>query len=377
MVLEEAEKIASARDAQLSGAIDVDLHPQIVDWQALAVYASEGLRHRVARTNGPPMARHGFKPVGTAYGTAPLPSGPEGKIGQPAGDPAYVKQNYLDARGITTAILTTDLTNLAVQPNIDMAATVARAYNDWILATWVRPFDCYRASILVAPQDATQAVAEIDRLADDPGVAQVLVPSATESPLGRRQYHPIYEACVRHNLPLSLHFGGEGAGMAPAATAVGHPSTYMEWYGSLPQSYMAHIMSMITEGVFEKYPTLKVILNEGGVFWLPHIMWRFDKNWKAQRAETPWVKRPPSEYILQHFYSTTYPLESMPDPAHFDQVFAMIDAEHRLLFAGNYPHWEAGDPIEMLDTITGDLRRRVLTDTARELYGGRVGSRRS
>ena len=57
---------------------------------------------------------------------------------------------------------------------------------------------------------------------------------------------------------------------------------------------MAHIMSMVTEGVFERFPTLKVVLYEGGVFWLPHMMWRFDKNWKAQRAETPWVQELPS-----------------------------------------------------------------------------------
>ena len=115
--------------------------------------------------------------------------------------------------------------------------------------------------------------------------------SASEAPFGRRAFHPIYEACVRHGLPLALHIGGEGAGMSPPSTAVGHPTTYFEWYGSLPQSYMAHIMSMVTEGVFEQFPTLKVVLYEGGVFWLPHIMWRFDKNWKAQRSETPWVKR--------------------------------------------------------------------------------------
>ena len=93
--------------------------------------------------------------------------------------------------------------------------------------------------------------------AHDPGMVQVLMGSATESPLGRRQYHPIYEACARHDLPLALHLGGEGAGMSPPSTAVGHPSTYFEWYAAIPQNYMAHITSMVTEGVFEKFPTLQ------------------------------------------------------------------------------------------------------------------------
>ena len=240
-----------AREAVTMRAIDVDVHPEITAWREIAEYVPAGLRHRVARQGGPPMARHGFKMVGDPYGDAPRPDGGV----HPAADPRWVKEQYLDARGVDLAILTTNLTSLSVQPNADMAATLAQAINDWLLETWVRSFDCFKGSILVAPQDPVQAVAEIDRLAHDPGMVQVLMGSATESPLGRRQYHPIYEACTRHNLPLALHLGGEGAGMSPPSTAVGHPSTYFEWYAAIPQNYMAHITSMVTEGVFEKFPT--------------------------------------------------------------------------------------------------------------------------
>ena len=120
---------------------------------------------------------------------------------------------------------------------------------------------------------------------------------------------------------------------------------------------MAHIMSMVTEGVFERFPTLKVVLYEGGVFWLPHIMWRFDKNWKAQRSETPWVKQAPSRYILDHFYSTTYPLEAAPDPKYLHQVLEMIEAERTLLFSSSYPNWALGDPFEMIRDVPEALLR--------------------
>jgi predicted TIM-barrel fold metal-dependent hydrolase len=351
--------------------IDVDLHHQIGNWQEVAPYSPEGLRHRIARPGGPPLARHGFKIIGPRFGPAPRPVDDGGKQGHPAADPAWVKAEYLDKRGVDLAILTGSVLSLGVQPNADMAATIATGVNNWTLETWVRPYPCFKGSILVAQQDPAQAVAEIDRLGDDPGMVQVLMGSATETPLGRRQYHPIYEACVRHNLPLALHIGGEGAGMSPPSTAVGHPSTYFEWYGSLPQIYMAHIMSLVTEGVFEKYPTLKVILYEGGILWLPHIMWRFDKNWKAQRSETPWVKEPPSRYILRHFYSTTYPLEesSAEDLA---QVLEMVEGERTLLFSSNYPNWELGDPFAMIEALPSALRRRVLVDNALAVYGERL-----
>jgi predicted TIM-barrel fold metal-dependent hydrolase len=367
MATTASAQAAVTRDPANLRAIDVDLHPRIADWAAVAPYAPAGLRHRLTRKGGPPLARHGFKQVGDPFGDAPAPSG-----GHPAADPRWVQEQYLDRRGVDRAILTTDVTSLSVQPNADMAATIATGVNNWILDRWVRPFGCFKGSILVAPQDPAQAVAEIDRLAGEPGMVQVLLGSATEAPLGRRAFHPIYAACARHGLPLALHFGGEGAGLAPPATAVGHPSTYFEWYGALPQGYMAHIVSLVTEGVFEKYPTLKVVLYEGGVFWLPHLMWRFDKNWKAQRAETPWVKRPPSAYIREHFYHATYPLEAA-DPAHARQVFEMIDADRTLLFSGNYPNWAVGDPFAMLDEVVPEtLRRRVLVENALAVYGERL-----
>ncbi len=351
--------------------IDADLHHHIANWQEVAPYAPEGLRQRLARPGGPPLARHGFKMIGPRFGDAPRPSDANGKLGHPAADPAWVKAEYIDKRGVDIAILTGPVLSLGVQPNYDMAATIATAINNWTLATWVRPFSCFKGSILVAHQDPAQAVAEIDRLGDDPGMVQVLMGSASEAPLGRRQFHPIYAACVRHDLPLALHIGGEGAGMSPPATAVGHPTTYFEWYGSLPQVYMAHIMSMVTEGVFEKFPTLKVILYEGGLFWLPHIMWRFDKNWKAQRSETPWVKERPSSYILRHFYHTTYPLEV----SHSDELAEILDiveGQRTLLFSGNYPNWELGDPFEMITGLPAGLRSRVLGENAMALYGERL-----
>lgn len=363
--------LVQGRDATQLRAIDVDVHPQITDWGAIAPFVPAGLRHRFTRRGGPPLARNGFKVVGDPFGEVPRPPAEGNTPPHPAADPRWVQEQYLDARGVDIAILTTNLTSLGVQPNADVAAAIARGVNDWTLETWVRPFACFRGSILVAPQDPVQAVAEIERLADEPGMVQVLLGSAAESPLGRRQYHPIYEACARHNLPLALHLGGEGAGMSPPSTAVGHPSTYFEWYGAIPQNYMAHLMSMVTEGVFARFPTLKVVLYEGGLFWLPHIMWRFDKNWKAQRSETPWVQEPPSAYILRHVYSTTYPLEAAGAAA-LGQVLAMIAAERTLLFASNYPHWLYGDPFAMVADIPAAIERRVMVENARALYGDRL-----
>lgn len=342
--------------------IDVDLHHQITNWGAVAPYVDEGLRWRVLRPGGPPMARNGYKKVGVA----PNP------IGEGANDPAWVRDHYLRPRGIDRAILTGNLLSLGVQPYPDLSAAIARGINDWTLATWIRPFDCYKGSIVIAQQDPEQAAAEIDRLGDDPGMVQVLMGSASEAPFGRRAFHPIYAACVRHNLPLALHLGGEGTGIAQPSTGVGHPNTYFEWYASLPQNYMAHLVSLVCEGVFERFPTLKIVLYEGGLFWIPHLLWRFDKNWKGQRGDVPWVKEPPSHTIRQHVWSTLYPLEQARDAAHLAQVMAMVGADQRLLFSSNYPYWEYGDPFAMCAELPNELQGRVQAENAQALYGPRL-----
>jgi predicted TIM-barrel fold metal-dependent hydrolase len=100
-------------------------------------------------------------------------------------------------------------------------------------------------------------------------------------------------------------------------------------------------------------------------------MWRFDKNWKAQRAETPWVKQRPSAYILRHFYHTSYPLE-LSGQAELAEVLEMIEGQRTLLFSSNYPNWELGDPFEMIDGLAPALRRRVLAENALAVYGERL-----
>jgi predicted TIM-barrel fold metal-dependent hydrolase len=195
------------------------------------------------------------------------------------------------------------------------------------------------------------------------------MPSGARMPYGQRFYHPIYAAAVEHNLPVAIHPGSEGAGISYAPTPAGYPSTYFEFHTGLVTSYMAHLISLVTEGVFVKFPTLKWVLIEGGVSWLPPLLWRFDKNYKALRQTTPWLTGPPSEYVQEHVLLTTQPMEEPDNPEHLRQILRMFDAGRMLMFSSDFPHWDGDTPDFVGRGIPPELRSRVMSETARELYG--------
>ena len=77
---------------------------------------------------------------------------------------------------------------------------------------------------------------------------------------------------------------------------------------------------MVFEGVFERFPKLQVVLIEGGFAWVPALCWRMDKHWERMREEVPHVKRPPSEYVREHVWFTTQPIEEPENPQHLADI---------------------------------------------------------
>ena len=167
-------------------------------------------------------------------------------------------------------------------------------------------------------------------------------------------------------MQIGLHAWGRAG---KAATPSGFTTTYLEDYVSNQPIAQAQVLSFVSEGVFERFPDLRVVVTECGFAWLAPLLWRFDKDWKGVWREVPWVKRRPSEYVREHFRFTTAPAHLPRDLVALDQLLEMMDGTRLLVYASDYPH-EHGDGLPaLLDRLTDEQRRGVLWGTAAEVYG--------
>jgi len=348
--------------------VDCDVHQEISSWEDLRPYLGPAWWERIG-PKGPPFGRRAYENVRGHIISEDMINPATGKA---ADDPAWVKRELFEKHGVDLGILTSNILSLSSHPNVALASAVARAYNDWTLDKWVRPHPEFKGSIIVNPQDPAFAVEEIERLADDPGVVQVLVFSGSNEPYGRPRFFPIWEAAAHHGLPVAMHSGGETVGIAPKDTLAGPLTYYVEHHALQTQSAMAHMVSLVMEGVFERLPGLRFLFIEEGVSWVPHVMWRLDKDYKGNRSECPWLKKLPSDYILEQCRYSTQPIDEPREPEHLVQVLEMIDASRTVLYASDYPHWDFDNPKIAFKDVPPAMRERIFVGNALDLYGDRL-----
>lgn len=284
---------------------------------------------------------------------------------QPIVDPDTVGRAWLDRHGIVRA-----LCHVRVVPaNVSdprVAHALAAATNDWQIENWLAGDARLWGSIVVDPRQPRAAAAEIDRVAGRARFAHVLLPLRTAMLLGNREYWPLYEAAAAHNLALAIHAGGI-THVAP--TSSGWPSYRVEEEIGMSQIAESQIMNIISEGVFDRVPALRLLFLECGWAWIPAWMWRMDKEWKGLRREIPWVRDAPSAYIRRHMRFSLHPVD-VPDAAAFLQVIEHLLTDELILFSSGYPDAAEGSIARALpDGLPATLRARIASGNARAFYG--------
>ena len=91
----------------------------------------------------------------------------------------------------------------------------------------------------------------------------------------------------------------------------------------------------------------------------------------VQETYTPVETRPPSEYVREHVYLTTQPVEEPHKPEYFSQMLDQYgEMVSHILFASDYPHWDSDNPdMALPPSLPKPVQAAIYYENARQLYG--------
>ena len=130
---------------------------------------------------------------------------------------------------------------------------------------------------------------------------------------------------------------------------------------------MAAFTSMMTRGMFEKYPRLECAVLEAGSNWITAWLDRMDHKAEVMHAFTP-MKLKPSEYFKRQCVISAEPDESIT------AAVAQHLGEDYMVWASDYPHLDAsfnvvGEIREKIAVLPESAQRKILGENALRFYG--------
>jgi predicted TIM-barrel fold metal-dependent hydrolase len=282
----------------------------------------------------------------------------------PASDIDFLRQQLLDTWNIERAVLS-PLEALDYLQHGEEGHALASATNDWLVDRWLNEDSRFRGSIMVPCDDPARAAAEIARMSPDQRFVQVMMLVEIREPLGSAKYWPMLEAAAAEALPVAIHVGGVGGHQSTN----GQPTYYFERRATYTHAFQAHVVSLVTSGVFERFPQLKIVIEEGGIVWMPSLMWRLDRAWEAMGDSLRDLKRRPSDVIRDHFWFTTQPIDDPEKVEYWQHALDQLAMDDRIMFASDYPHWDFDAPDRAIPaTFPRELRQMIYSTNAEALY---------
>ena len=242
----------------------------------------------------------------------------------------------------------------------EFAAGFARHYNQWI-ADFCAPAGGRLRGVAVAPVEHGQAAIDVMREAKDLGLVATLVPPALKTRnLDHPDLDPFYAAAVELGMPLGVH-GAPGIHLPKIG--VDRFTNYIQVHCiSFPFDQMTAMTAMVSGGVFDRHPGLRVAFLEAGVGWVPFFIDRLHEHFEKRGdwIERGW-QRDPQEYVRAGNIFVTCEPEEPILPGVIDVL-----GDDFIMFASDYPHWDGEWP-----ESTKHLRTRPdISENARAKIGG-------
>ena len=274
-------------------------------------------------------------------------------------------QRAMDTMGIDyMVVLPTPMLVLGMHPQAEIEAALGGAFNKWMVEDML-PHEKRMKNFIYLPfNDPPAALKEVEKYAHHPGVLGFMVTSTCYKPVHHDDYMKLYAAIEASGKPITFH-----SGFHWGDESMKQCNRFLSMHAiSFVYFNMIHLTNWVINGIPERFPKLKTIWIESGLAWVPFMMQRLDSEYMMRTSEAPLLKRKPSEYIRE-MYFTTQPMER-DNLKLLEATFDAINAETQLLYASDWPHWDFDLPnsVTQLPFINEQQKRNILGLNAAKLF---------
>jgi uncharacterized protein len=275
-------------------------------------------------------------------------------------------ERWMDAMGVDySCLFPTGMLNIGLHPQKEMESDLCWAYNRWLTEKVLPESNGRFFSSLCLPfSDPEQSLRHVETFGHRKGVTGFMVTTVRNIQVNDNALMKVYRAMEERDLSLSFHSGpnwNEPVFRACNRFLSVHALGF-SFYNIL------HCTNWVINGMGERFPKLPVIWIEAGLAWIPFLMQRLDHEYMMRPSEAPVLKKKPSDYMRDMYYSTQ-PIE-IQDREAMECTFRMMNAETQLLYASDYPHWDFDLPSTIYDLpfLSEKGKHNILGGTAARLF---------
>jgi predicted TIM-barrel fold metal-dependent hydrolase len=290
-------------------------------------------------------------------------------------DPAE-RLKDMEIDGVSAAVLyTTHGFFIFGTMDADLQRECFRVYNDWLSDQVNHCRGRLRGYSLISLFDVDWAVRELER-AKKLGLSGGLVWSSPPDDMpgyAAPMYDKFWAAAADLGMIIALHTNTRPAA-GKAYSKAEEMGGYAPYYTAMvmEQSYIQDTLLQLTfGGLFEKYPSLRIVSAEADISWMPALMGRADKYYegRGRRGHNLPMKRLPSEYMRDNIWHSF-----IKDPVGLGTYndAGLVD---RVMWSTDYPHPASFFPDSLqvfrddLSGLPADDKKKIVHDNAAKLYG--------
>lgn len=252
---------------------------------------------------------------------------------------------HMDATGIDVQLLSYNTPGVQVL-SASEAMPLARDANDLLAAAISAHPDRFAGFATLPTPDPEAAAAELERTVLKLGFKGAMINGRTnERFLDDQSFRPVLEAAVALDVPIYLHPTPPSktvqdayySGFEPSLSAIFARAGW-GWH----METGIHALRMILGGVFDRYPSLQIILGHWGEM-IPFYLARVNQTLSPLAKQ---LQRPVADYFLQQMYVTPSGMFTLPP----FQLALQVMGVDRIMYSVDYPYAQGENARTFLET---------------------------